>query len=282
MASISSSLLHKWRYCFLWLALGLLTVVVAAATVQCARWTDPSGVPLAALEPLPPYVETGYARAPAHEGASDLCTHWAPHSTCRASLVAPHACEPGGAQGRDETNPGAAAPQASAAAHAQGGGRAETTQNSVLPEQAEAGPVAPKASEAPVASAAGLKDFAEDFVKEDEEPSLLPADGEMVGHEQGRAVVGGVTAWVHRWAHDVSHELRDAASLGVARAQRWLNVSGPTLGLSAALGVAGLAVGVPYVPGLTDNFAVGLVGAAAPVFNHHKVFQAVHYIIRCF
>ena len=37
-----------------------------------------------------------------------------------------------------------------------------------------------------------------------------------------------------------------------------------TIALSTSLGAIGFAVGVPYVPGLTDNIIVGAVGAVAP------------------
>ena len=67
-------------------------------------------------------------------------------------------------------------------------------------------------------------------------------------------------AWAEAWVRETA--------LGFSSK---LNVDGHTLGVSFALGVAGLAVGVPYVPGLTDNVVVGLVGAAAPIFNQHKV-----------
>lgn len=37
------------------------------------------------------------------------------------------------------------------------------------------------------------------------------------------------------------------------------------VGLSLGLGVLGLAVGIPYVPGVTDNLFVGLVAGALPI-----------------
>jgi len=43
-----------------------------------------------------------------------------------------------------------------------------------------------------------------------------------------------------------------------------------TIALSSALGAAGLAIGIPYVPGITDNILVGVVGAAAPMVHRYK------------
>ena len=40
-----------------------------------------------------------------------------------------------------------------------------------------------------------------------------------------------------------------------------------TLATSVALGLGGLAVGVPFVPGITDNLLVGGVGAALPFLS---------------
>lgn len=39
---------------------------------------------------------------------------------------------------------------------------------------------------------------------------------------------------------------------------------------SVGLGAAGLAVGVPYVPGITDNLVVGIAAAALPFFSSNK------------
>ena len=39
------------------------------------------------------------------------------------------------------------------------------------------------------------------------------------------------------------------------------------LATSVALGLGGLAVGVPFVPGITDNLLVGGVGAALPFLS---------------
>ena len=47
-----------------------------------------------------------------------------------------------------------------------------------------------------------------------------------------------------------------------------------TLATSVALGLGGLAVGVPFVPGITDNLLVGGVGAALPFFLVHVPIQA--------
>ena len=45
----------------------------------------------------------------------------------------------------------------------------------------------------------------------------------------------------------------------------WVKEAGPAhVALSAGLGLAGLAVGVPCVPGLTDNLIVGAAGALLP------------------
>mmetsp|Transcript_17077 Transcript_17077/g.22128 ORF Transcript_17077/g.22128 Transcript_17077/m.22128 type:complete len:116 (-) Transcript_17077:494-841(-) len=39
---------------------------------------------------------------------------------------------------------------------------------------------------------------------------------------------------------------------------------------SAGLGVLGLAVGIPYVPGITDNLLVGITAAALPLFSSNS------------
>mmetsp|Transcript_6536 Transcript_6536/g.13336 ORF Transcript_6536/g.13336 Transcript_6536/m.13336 type:complete len:631 (-) Transcript_6536:96-1988(-) len=63
--------------------------------------------------------------------------------------------------------------------------------------------------------------------------------------------------------------LRADAASGLALAS-YLPDAGSMTGrlvISAALGVAGLGVGVPYVPGLVDNVIVGGLAAAAPFYN---------------
>mmetsp|Transcript_29601 Transcript_29601/g.60506 ORF Transcript_29601/g.60506 Transcript_29601/m.60506 type:complete len:219 (+) Transcript_29601:37-693(+) len=44
--------------------------------------------------------------------------------------------------------------------------------------------------------------------------------------------------------------------------------------LSSALGFAGFVIGVPYVPGITDNLIVGGIGLVAPFLRGHKVEHA--------
>ena len=68
----------------------------------------------------------------------------------------------------------------------------------------------------------------------------------------------------------------DAAS-GLALAS-YLPDAGSMTGrlvISAALGVAGLGVGVPFVPGLVDNVIVGGLAAAAPFINGSWDWEAV-------
>lgn len=43
--------------------------------------------------------------------------------------------------------------------------------------------------------------------------------------------------------------------------------SDSALALSGVLGIAGFAVGIPYVPGITDNVAVGIAGIIAPLLR---------------
>lgn len=47
------------------------------------------------------------------------------------------------------------------------------------------------------------------------------------------------------------------------------NTSTGKVFLSLGLGAAGLAVGVPYVPGLTDNLLVGIAAAVVPFFKRN-------------
>jgi len=42
------------------------------------------------------------------------------------------------------------------------------------------------------------------------------------------------------------------------------------LALGASLGALGFAVGIPYVPGITDNFIVAAIGVSAPFVAHIK------------
>jgi len=74
------------------------------------------------------------------------------------------------------------------------------------------------------------------------------------------------------------HVLYSATRRGIEHANSWLNLSGPALGLSATLGAVGLAVGVPYMPGLTDNIALALVGAVVPLLNGQKVISLRTFI----
>ena len=65
----------------------------------------------------------------------------------------------------------------------------------------------------------------------------------------------------------VKEEVVDASAALVGLFPESHRPEAKTLATSVALGLGGLAVGVPFVPGITDNLLVGGVGAALPFLS---------------
>lgn len=117
------------------------------------------------------------------------------------------------------------------------------------------------------------------ILEKNERRSLLSPNREVAVYRPSQEITQmGSTAMEISKPNNELHVLYSATRHGIERANSWLDLSGPALGLSATLGAVGLAVGVPYMPGLTDNIALALVGAVVPLLNGQKVILLPNFI----
>jgi hypothetical protein len=227
--------LRKWRYGLLWVALGLLVVIAAAAAAR-STWPFQSGKihHSSTIIPSPLNEDINPADAPSFKSDLKDSAQRATNSIFRTA----------GWRTPPMRN-------------------SDGTMHTIIDAFDLTDQVEPPTKESSALAKTPEKK---------ERRSPLSPNREVAVYKQGQENMQmDSVALDSSKADNEVHVLYTATRHGIERVNSWLNLSGPALGLSATLGAVGLVVGVPYMPGLTDNIAVALVGAAVPLLSGHKV-----------